>query len=236
MSRRLAEPSCHSYLGDSLRDTKTRQRIEVNLDKIYDILLVPLSDVVLFPGETIPLRLQDQNLVNQIKHIVQTSDLLGQEGSDQLIGVVNIGYNRRNTSLSNFGTTVEIKASHCGRMDTQYSHNDSNAEEVILTGKGRYRFQILKFRIAERGVIFAQARLLEDSRIAHFPLRSEQDSFPHWVSEVNSPAMLAKTAYKLVETSLFWTVSLANYCYCYLMDSTLYVSLPVYQGVFYAVL
>lgn len=209
-----AEPSCHSYLGNRLRDLKLQQLITINPHSLYQILLIPLPDVVLFPRETIPLRLHEPGLVENIKVILRCADSLTALRNAEhapLLGVVSTSLHRNGrVSLSSHGTTVEIKSSHCNSTSTSdfrsvYDEAEST-EEMLLTGKGKHRFKIKHIRTVSRGVHFAEAYLYQDEVVPRCKPHPATQSFPDWVYTVNSPQVLAKQAYKLVETSMLWTV------------------------------
>ena len=128
----FVEPSCHSYLGNQLRDARKKQPFNINPDATYTVLLVALPDVVLFPGETIPLRLQHQELVTRIEQIMQMSG--GETEDQQFIGVLSVLPGRQGRStLASFGTTVEVNSSHRARMESrQLHHDEEHRQEMIV--------------------------------------------------------------------------------------------------------
>jgi hypothetical protein len=183
--------------------------------KEYRILLIALSDIVLFPGETIPLRLQDQNIVNHVKRILNDLDnsiLNHSTGSEDLIiGVVNcprIGRGQPNL-VGSFGTTIEVRSSSCSLLNQNINPYGQNryAEEIILTGRGQYRFKILSVHHVGGGVNYGTVTLFSDNRQREEHLRYEMCPFPSWVYEINDPATLGRKAFLMVETALFWKVS-----------------------------
>lgn len=56
------EPSAHAYLGEDLEDLRSK---EVLIEgECYDLMIVCLSDVVLYPGETLPLRIRNDRYLS----------------------------------------------------------------------------------------------------------------------------------------------------------------------------
>ena len=213
----FSEPSCHSYLGESLKDSKRRDVVlDLKWGKEYRILLVSLSDIVLFPGETIPLRLQDQNIVNHVKRILNGLDSNNSmDSEDLIIGVVNcprIGRGQPNL-VGSFGTTIEVRSSSCSLLNQIINPYGQNryAEEIILTGRGQYRFKILSVHHVGGGVNYGTVTLFSDNRQRQEYLRYEMCPFPSWVYKINAPATLGRKAFQMVETALFWKVSASKY-------------------------
>ncbi len=213
-TRNISEPACHSYLGEQLKDSRRRGTVEVIWEKEYRLLLIPLVDIVLFPGETIPLRLQDQNIVTHVKRIIQEleSNPLGAENNEGLmIGVVNnprTGRGRQNL-VGWFGTTIEVRSSSCTPLiPTARSYIDHvrSTEEVMLTGKGQYRFQIVRMQHVGSGVNYATVKIFDERNVRSGPSLHDIDPFPPWVYQINAPSTLAKRAFQMVETALFWKV------------------------------
>lgn len=215
-SQNYSEPACHSYLGDQLKDSRRRGLFDVEWGKEYRLLLIPLVDIVLFPGETIPLRLQDQNLVNHVKRIIndqENSSLSGEGREDLLIGVVNNPRSGRGrTSLSGcFGTTIEIRSSSCSQIN-QFLHSidpGRTVEEIVLTGRGQFRFQIVHLHHVGGGVNYATAKMFNERTINRNSGRLALNPFPSWVYTSCAPSTLAKKAFLMVETALFWKVCLS---------------------------
>lgn len=188
--------------------------MEVVWEKEYRLLLIPLVDIVLFPGETIPLRLQDQNIVSHVKRIIREleSNPLGAENNEDLmIGVVNnprTGRGRQNL-VGWFGTTIEVRSSSCTPLTSiarSYIDHNRSTEEVVLTGRGQYRFQIIRMQHVGSGVNYATVKLFDEQKVKMTRSIPDINPFPPWVYEMNAPATLAKKAFQMVETALFWKV------------------------------
>lgn len=214
------EPSCHSYLGNQLKDRKSRIDLScLDTSAVYSALLVPLSGVVLFPGEVLPLRVTNPDLIRRIVDILleiqQSNNVSSNSESYQLIGVVRIdeqsGANRvhgsrrggdnnnrngsRLSGLCSFGTIIEIRSSNV-------TNRENLPKELILTASGRLRFQLESVEQQQR-VLIGSIRLLSERRTSRLTLRDETSPFPDWVYRINSPVALARQAYQLgAESSL----------------------------------
>jgi hypothetical protein len=108
-------PSLHPYLGSSLIENQQQRQFLVPGSTYENLVLIPLHDVVLFPGSTLPLRLRSQALTRQIKQ-----GLLSSETNH--IGVINMV---ANNEMSNVGSTIEVRMSN--------NNNEEQDEEMILT-------------------------------------------------------------------------------------------------------
>lgn len=185
----------HSYLGDA------QQRSFIIKDLIpgreYELLLYPLPDVVLFPGETLPLRLQSRDFIRKLQQQINAA-IEGNEEVSSHIGVVHV-YRRGSTgAICNYGTTIEL----------QYTHNNTTLddEELILTSKGKFRFKILQIR--NTGIVpVAKVLILQDQLPSRPALQPVQNPFPPWIYQMSSARRLARIAYQLYESTLVWQVS-----------------------------
>lgn len=211
-----AEPSCHSYLGDRLKSLK-RQHILADPNRTFKVLLIPLPDVVVFPGETVPLRLQDEQLARRVNDIIRESQQLSEDidsADVQLVGVVTVMASRMTgrSILSATGTTLEIKSAHFSEPPPVTSPYQQR--ELVLTAKGRYRFRVQSTQTEGPGVRYATATLCVESECGR-PWDHEKQwatsPFPPWVYDAYSPATLARQAYTLAESSLSWNVRLCGY-------------------------
>ena len=227
------EPACHSYLGPNLQDIRVRQGVNIDPLKAYELLLIPLHDIVLFPGETIPLRLQQRGVIERVESILNTSafnELHGIKDNAMQIGIVNMYsqqdsvnvfgvYRRRSNTICTIGTTIEVRSSF-NTMDLESNARGAadnmprrHAEELVLTAKGRHRFKIEQVRRDSPGgeILYATVKILQD----HMPSSSKIHTvgfggygcFPRWVHRLNSPRFLARKCYDLVEASLAWKVN-----------------------------
>ncbi|KAJ1410500.1 hypothetical protein B484DRAFT_423186 [Ochromonadaceae sp. CCMP2298] len=206
-------PAYHSYLGDGLRDLRrmgTATEEDVDPDRVLELLLIPLPGVVLFPGETIPLRLRSVPLLRQLRRILggQAGGVGGASSSgsgggsggggsgsgsggacsgETLIGVVNSDSPSWSSSgLHRVGCTVHVQAAqvsgHGQGQGGHEGHADTHdtGEEAVLMGRGRVRFTILSTRYTH-GALFASIRLLPDP-----PCRAYAYALPYAYNDSNT--------------------------------------------------
>lgn len=205
----LAEASCHSYLGNRLTSAGRKHSVTIDSKTTYQVLIITLPEVVLFPGETIPLRLQDEVLAEKVDQIIRSVQTMGGGciKDMQTVGVLTVTRSRNGRQmLSTIGTTLEIKSSHFAIS----SDSPSNQKELVLTAKGAHRFRVKNVRTDAQGIRYASANILDDSACVlsmDNPKRSHENAFPAWVYHLYSPVTLARRAFYLTEKCLFWNVS-----------------------------
>lgn len=155
----VPEPSCHSYLGNSLSEVHSVSFLKVGL--IYEILLIPIHDIVLFPGETVPLRIHNRDVIrevcammNHIRNDSNHSDTLDSSSCAptpcfSYLGIVGLF----DSKIAPIGTAIEIKSSNLNgplgatiSNGTQQDTSPQEREEVVLTAKGRSRFKVISLR------------------------------------------------------------------------------------------
>eukprot|EP01039_Chlorochromonas_danica_P007792 gene7792-8603_t len=188
----LPEPASHSYLGGHLEDVRSGDQLVPG--EVYDLLLLPLEGVVLFPGETLPLRVRQRELVQ----------LLSLEGGSQAregvqrVGVVDLICSRGRHSLRRLGTTIEVRA-RAPHMPQQ-----EEEEELLCVSRGKQRFEVLSFQIGR--AVKASVRVLEEAlprrRHSSLPIASCCDAIPRLAYEACDPHRLARRAYDLAVASL----------------------------------
>lgn len=202
------EASCHSYLGNNLRDSKIRQAFSFDNSREYEVLLIPFKDIVLFPFETIPLRIHDPTLIGRIKQITDLTgcNTVSRECTRNDIHIGVVYFCPSDNYKGRTGTTIEITASHCSNTTEEFVIH--SPEELVLTAKGRYRFKIVSVR-KHSNLVYASVKILQDSSGYYSPNYRCQEAynpFPRWAYEVISPKALARQAYELAESTLFWKV------------------------------
>lgn len=193
----LPDPASHSYLGPG-NSTIDNCHI-LNAGDEYEILLYPVPDVVLFPGQTIPLRIQNRAFIHKFLTMRSSpSDSLSIVQLVGHIGIVNITQNvgARSISLAKVGTTMEVRSTY------RQSFNDV---ELVVSGKGRYRFFIMEVR-SESGVPIAKVKILSDNLPQFATSFHKANPFPPWVYDQYSPRRLARIAYSLFESTMLWEV------------------------------
>lgn len=187
----LPEPAAHSYLGGNLETQQEYNDLREN--EKYEMVIFPLSDVVLFPGETLPLRISTANFLQ----ILEFSHRKLNSTSVQL-GILNIS---KQNGLSEIGTTTEI------RTRTRIDSIDLN-DEILLTVKGRHRFTVEKFW-RKSNLIFAKVLILPElqystQNVSFCGLKQSYNPFPKWLYEIYSEIPLAIQAWQLYSLSIAW--------------------------------
>lgn len=189
----LPDAASHSYLGPG---HSTIENCHVlNPGDLCEILLYPVPDVVLFPGQTIPLRIQNRAFIHKFLTMRSSGNvnptLVGH------IGIVALSHSPDNSmTLAKVGTTMEVRSTY------RQSFNDV---ELVVSGLGRYRFLIVEVR-SESGVPIAKVRILSDNLPQFASLPRGSNPFPRWVYDQYSPRRLARIAYSLFESTMLWEV------------------------------
>jgi len=159
-------------------------------DDIQMIPILPIN-VILFPHETLPLRLHQNAMIRHTKSAIEKAET-GDMNATQ-IGVFPLkpslfgdwkSLDRCCGTLANFDSIVE----------------DSNTDELIVTARGSRRFKIISLPHMVSGVYFCQVHLLNDSHLPIVdPLKlSKSAAIPLSVVEFHSPYHLAVTAHDIL--------------------------------------
>jgi len=129
----LPEPSTHSYLGNSLEDV--RQRVYFEEDEALSIPIVYIENIVLFPTETIPLRIQDSNFASYLRTHQRGQSSTSNSDAPILIGIIGKFHDGSHPGSRwrkpIIGTVAEATAA---RFED---------DEAALVAKGRYRFRLV---------------------------------------------------------------------------------------------
>lgn len=211
MDRRIhANPRDHSYLGEG-ENVNSRIFFARN-EVINNLILIALRDIVLFPDETLPLRINDQFYINKLL------SLLNNYGSHDptIIGVINIDSSQNSNLVGVVGSIFEArrKVNISVNQDSSLSSNSlhpNDTNEITLTGKGRNRFRVKSTR-KEEGVLYAKVEIIPDiceisspyscsKNVVNFS-SSNSKPFPNWVYNFQCPRLLAREVYKLLCSSL----------------------------------
>ncbi|XP_071961670.1 protein cereblon-like [Antedon mediterranea] len=138
-------PTAHSYLGNDLEEYSGRT---IHDDESYVTLpLMPLNNVVLIPGQTIPLQLLDPRKISMMRHVLQ---------KDRTFGVVSVGQDFEQ-GVASVGTTAEIYS---------VKENDENGlENMKIKAMGRQRFKIMDISRQTDGNMVAKVQILPDKEI-----------------------------------------------------------------------
>ncbi|CAG0882700.1 unnamed protein product [Darwinula stevensoni] len=139
-----ALPTQHSYLGDSGEEVRGRVVLE---EKIWiELPLVSDHDIVLMPGQTIPLTAFQPSTISMLRNLIT---------KDKTFGV-------RYSPEAKYGTTAEI-----------YEYHDEPQFGMMFSvkAKGRQRFRVLETRRTIDRVEMGKLEILEE-RILPDPLEA----------------------------------------------------------------
>jgi hypothetical protein len=179
----LLTPSEHSYLGIDLESI--RERVFLDEETIVTIPILFLDSVILFPTESIPLRIMNQHLVSYFR----TYSTPSQNGrvTPLLLGIIGKYLNptMNRPVVPKIGTLVEAIA-------TKYEDG-----VVVIMAKGRLRFRLLsRSNDPVYQIQMAKALILSEGLCSYSPAASclhnskyhsqGMNPFPFWVSCLTS--------------------------------------------------
>ena len=196
----------HSYLGDDLEAVRSRNFL--NEGDECEILLIPLRNIILFPGDTLPLRLRNKSYIRAIENLMKGTTKAFHGGLNSLhLGVVNLSDDRVKKGV--VGTTSEIRGHRSHIMDSSRggssSRSSSNGssrfntgidaatnetDEMVLTAKGCHRFQVLEDVKTLNGVLTARVLILGENIPRFHRELASTNPFPPWVSHYHFPAVI----------------------------------------------
>ena len=196
----------HSYLGDDLEAVRSRNFL--NEGDECEILLIPLRNIILFPGDTLPLRLRNKSYIRAIENLMKGTTKAFHGGLNSLhLGVVNLSDDRVKKGF--IGTTSEIRGhrSHImdsprggssssnvnGRFNTGIDAASHEIDEMVLTAKGCHRFQVLEDVKTLNGVLTARVLILGENIPRFHRELASTSPFPSWVSHYIFPAVILIT-------------------------------------------
>ncbi|XP_034232877.1 protein cereblon isoform X2 [Thrips palmi] len=140
-------PSQHSYLGTDL--TVLYGRTVLDEDDSNWIPLYPQVDVVLVPGQTLPLAIFNASYIQMIRQVISGNRTFGTicmlrktPGSDEL-------------SHADVGTTAEIYE----------AHESASHHAIRVKAIGRQRFKILETTDHTSGFLTARVRILPEVKL-----------------------------------------------------------------------
>ena len=170
----------HSYLGDNLETIRSRNFLKEGSE--YELLIVPLRNIILFPGDILPLRLRNVSYVKALENLtrVPATDYL-EEMNRFHLGVVNLTNNR--IVAGTVGTTSEIRGHRSQEVinNSQLTGEQQCEQEMIVTAKGCHRFRLLEEARRVKGVLVARVRILPESIPKFSHLELPKSPFPLWV-------------------------------------------------------
>lgn len=146
-------PTQHSYLGNDLEELSGRTVLEDNLTVTLPLLVLP--NIVLMPGQKLPLQLLRPATVSMMQHIIEkdrTFGLINQRQTD--------GSMVRNISI--IGTTAEVRS---------YKEDpDENTGFTVLRvlAEGSQRFRVEKSWRQADGILMGKVRILPEVSVGDY--------------------------------------------------------------------
>lgn len=133
----LTLPATHSYLGQNLEELRGRTILD---DGIYmNLPLLVKQSVILFPGQTLPMTVFNEQTIDMLRTCIQ---------NNRTLGVVCLEYGK----IVQVGTTAEI-------FECMY---ESPVQGFRLKAKGRQRFKILQVITQGYDKISANVKVLPE--------------------------------------------------------------------------
>ena len=149
-----------------------------------ELLIIPMRDLVLFPGDTVPMRLRDECCVRAIKSLMRGADTSFLGGLISIhLGIVNLVDERIN--LGTIGTTSEIRGhrSQFANSSSRLPGDADEDEEMALIAKGCHRFRFLEEPRLLNGVLIARVQILSESYQNFSRQTFSKSPFQSWVSD-----------------------------------------------------
>jgi hypothetical protein len=109
-----SEAAAHSYLSMDMEDVPGRSVLECENE--HTLPIIPFRGVVLFPGETLPLRLKNSRYINVIEGLLDGHHHVGQSATNRPsvhVGVVSLRTYASEQDMWHpytVGTTAEIRS------------------------------------------------------------------------------------------------------------------------------
>jgi hypothetical protein len=175
-------PSHHSYLGSDLQDI--RQRIYFDEETVISLPFIVLDSVIIFPTETIPLRISYQPLVSYLRtyFIHGSGNANGSGGTSMVLAVLSKYFSAEANRyiIATIGTIIEA-------ISTK-----ADGDEVVIMARGRCRFRLLsRSQDAIYHIHLAKALILNEGLCSYSPTAAPlhnskyhsraMNPFPFWV-------------------------------------------------------
>ncbi|XP_070558131.1 protein cereblon-like isoform X2 [Ptychodera flava] len=143
-----ALPTAHSYLGTDLEEYSGRTVLDD--DSYMNLPLLTLPNVVLIPGQTLPLHLFQPRLVAMMKHVLQ---------SNRTFGLVTWSYDDLSgeRTMAKVGTTAEIFSVK--------EESEAGIDTMRMKATGRQRFKLIETRRQADGVTMAKVKILSETEL-----------------------------------------------------------------------
>jgi Lon protease-like protein len=181
----------HSYLGDKLE--AIRSRVFLKEGNEYELLIIPLRNIILFPGDTLPLRLRNRSYIKAVEGLLKgtSTNYLGGMNSVHL-GIVNLTDDDEPITSGTVGTTSEVRGHRSQLLsDNRLTGEPDEMEEMIVTAKVCQRFRLLEDPRRVNGVKVARVLILSESNPNFNSVDASKSPFPSWVSTGHQRAFTA---------------------------------------------
>ncbi|XP_041446730.1 protein cereblon isoform X2 [Xenopus laevis] len=161
-------PTSHTYLGVDMEEFHGRTLHDD--DSCQQIPVLPNVQVMLIPGQTLPLHLSRPQEVSMVRGLIQR---------DRTFAV--LAYSDGLEREARFGTTAEIYAYR--------EEHEFGIETVKVKAIGRQRFQVLEMRNQADGIQLARVQILPE-KVLPCPMTSLQldSQSRHLLIPANKPA------------------------------------------------
>ncbi|CAM9918512.1 unnamed protein product [Ectocarpus sp. 4 AP-2014] len=171
----LPIPATHAYLGEATTGSSSLSRKDLEEGSTVEIPILALPGVVLFPGESLPLRLHNPAYADLVGSFLcggagaggrgGGDDSGGQQASRHL-GVVNRLDSTRGgpqVGASPVGTTAEVRSGHGGSAEDAAGEGEGgDGGGLAMMARGRHRFRLVEDLGWRRGVRYWKVIICPD--------------------------------------------------------------------------
>lgn len=185
-----ASASSHAYLGEDFQAIHTRNLFSAS-SVVDEIPLLLLSGVILFPGDTLPLRIHKSTNAALYCYFTfrdnSDSKVLGTNCEHNLLGIVNEMHAVDDSEVLNYKKRFAVNDKEIcpvGVLVDILSFHRESVDEIMMIAKGIQRFEILDLNV--------HTRMMSErvSRLTVGQLRILDDMEPHYVPHMESPELL----------------------------------------------
>ncbi|CBN74673.1 conserved unknown protein [Ectocarpus siliculosus] len=171
----LPTPATHAYLGEATTGSSSLSRKDLEEGSTVEIPILALPGVVLFPGESLPLRLHNPAYADLVESFLGGGAGAGGGGGGggsggqqaaRHLGVVNRLDSRRggpHVGASPVGTTAEVRSGHGGSAeDADGGGEGGDGGGLAMMARGRHRFRLVEDLGWRRGVLYWKVVICPD--------------------------------------------------------------------------
>ncbi|XP_028405727.1 protein cereblon-like [Dendronephthya gigantea] len=147
-------PSSHTYLGEEMDEVTGRTVMEE--DNVVSIPVISLPNLLLVPGQTLPMYIFNPQLVAMMKNLLDKDNTFGVVTGNRGLLVNSPEDIKRIT-----GTTCEIYS--------MKEENEAGISTISIKAMARKRFQVLSLRTQLDGTRIGTVRILPDVLMPAYP-------------------------------------------------------------------